>query len=199
MLNRWAELETFPWERQENEPPKAYNAFVVYRDMGPLRSLAKSADIFYAGRDSQQLSQMRQLGKWSTPYRWVARCTEFDAFNDFQRWTARETDIRAMENRHAQMGVSLQRVALERLESLPASALHARDVVQFLKEGVTIERLARGEATDRTELGGTAGRPVELAAVSASQQVRDKLEHMMQNRNEVAELTSAIDADDEVE
>ena len=195
MLNRWEELEVLPWEKHDDETDISFRAFAAYRDLGPSRSLRKAAEVHYDGRESLPKSQLRQLAKWSKPHRWVARAAEFDAWNDYHRWMNREADIRQMEQRHANIAVTLQRTALERLETLPASALNAQSVVQFLKEGVTIERLARGEATERTELGGTSGRPIELSAVPASQQVRERLEHMAQNRQEVAELTSGSDDD----
>jgi hypothetical protein len=197
MLNRWSEYEILPWEQQApEETDTAYRAFAVYRDLGPSRSLRRSAEVYYVERTSLPASQLRQLAKWSVPNRWVARSHEFDAWNDYERHAARENDIRAMETRHASIGISLQRTALERMETLTASQLTAPAVVQFLKEGVLIERLARGEATDRTELGGTSGKPVEIAAVSASQMVRDRLETMARNRSEVAELTAGISHDE---
>jgi hypothetical protein len=40
------------WEREEGEPPQAFAAFVVYRDMGPLRSLMKAAHAIIAVANS---------------------------------------------------------------------------------------------------------------------------------------------------
>ena len=33
--------EKQPWERQKNEPSKAYASFCIYRDIGPSRSAEK--------------------------------------------------------------------------------------------------------------------------------------------------------------
>lgn len=59
-----------PWERQENESPEAFAAFVAYRDGGPDRSQAKAA---------------REIGKdpgltnrWCTRHDWVARARDYD-------------------------------------------------------------------------------------------------------------------------
>ena len=196
MINRWDELERMPWEQAPDETDAAFRAFVAYRDMGRKRTLRLAADEVYAEHSGTDETHRRLVAKWSSPNRWVARCGEYDAFNDFTRWRERQDDIRLMERRHANTAVMLQKVALERLELLPASSMGARDVVSFLKEGVMMERLARGEATDRTELGGTEGRPIELSAVPASQLVRERLEIMQRNREEVQALTENLDDDE---
>lgn len=196
MLNRWDELERMPWEQAPGETDTAFGAFVSYRDMGRKRSLRLCAEEVYADHAGTAETHRRLVASWSSPNRWVARCAEYDAFNDYTRWRERQDDIRLMERRHANTAVMLQKVALERLELLPASSMNARDVVSFLKEGVMMERLARGEATERTELGGTEGRPIELSAVPASQLVRERLETMQSNRAEVQALTEGLDDDE---
>ena len=68
-LQRLQEARTastrYPWERQFNESRKAFEAFCVYRDMGPARSGEKVA---------RELSKSAQLiRRWSAKWRVAKR------------------------------------------------------------------------------------------------------------------------------
>ena len=64
-----------PWERQEGESAKAFEAFTIYAGLGADRSLRAVA---------QQLGKSKTLmDRWSSTYGWVARAAEYDA--DLQR------------------------------------------------------------------------------------------------------------------
>lgn len=69
------------WKRQEGETSKAYEAFCIYRDMGPSRSLGKVHDQIY-GEDA---GNIRYVEKWSSKHGWVARAQSFDDWRDEQR------------------------------------------------------------------------------------------------------------------
>ena len=61
-----------PWEKQSGESPKAYEAFLVYRDTEPAaRSIQAAAAAL--GKSKSQLE------KWSVLHRWQARIAAFDA------------------------------------------------------------------------------------------------------------------------
>lgn len=165
MQNRWAEwVGPYPWEQQEEETDRAYRAFTVYRDMGIHRSLRKTAQTFYGlPDDDPATTQKRQLAKWSSAHRWVERVSEFDAFSDYTRWADKQESIRQMEQRHAAIAVQVQRAALDKLEDLSPREMSAADVIRYLEKAVQIERLARGEATTRSEYQAPGGGPVEIA------------------------------------
>lgn len=60
-----------PWERQEGESSKAYEAFCVYRDMGADRTQQAVAD---------QLTKSRTIvGKWAAEWKWVSRTEAWDS------------------------------------------------------------------------------------------------------------------------
>lgn len=64
-----------PWERQEGESAKAFEAFTIYAGLGADRSLRAVA---------QQLGKSKTLmDRWSSTYSWVVRAAEYDA--DLQR------------------------------------------------------------------------------------------------------------------
>lgn len=59
------------WERRQGESAKAYQAFVIYRDLGAERSTSKVA---------QKLSKSEQLiRRWSAKHEWQQRVEAWDA------------------------------------------------------------------------------------------------------------------------
>ena len=78
-----------PYERHIEETDKAFEAFVIYRDMDPLeRSLLKATAEYRkrAGIEGSKIeSTHRQLEQWSTDNRWVERVAEWDRSRDNHR------------------------------------------------------------------------------------------------------------------
>lgn len=75
------------WEMQPTETPRAFAAFVVYRDLGPGRSLAKAADAMPHGPG------VRVMKGWSPAHRWVERARAFDRHQDRIRLAARDEAV----------------------------------------------------------------------------------------------------------
>lgn len=63
--------------RLPNEPVKAWNGFMCYRDLGPERTLNKVLIAF-----GKPPSYMRQLQYWSSDYEWVKRARAFDHYTE---------------------------------------------------------------------------------------------------------------------
>jgi hypothetical protein len=64
----------YPWDRQPNESPKAFEAFAIYRDMAYQRSIAAVG---------WKLSKSKSLlTAWSAAHGWVKRVAAWDAYND---------------------------------------------------------------------------------------------------------------------
>jgi hypothetical protein len=143
------------------ESSKAYAHFCVYRDAGKERSLRKLA------ADAKTTSQLRQLQHWSSRWKWVERCQEYEDRLEYQGRLQQEKQRREMNERHAKVGQFSQNVALRRLEKLVRdieegkSTMSAADTARLLDIGVKIERLARGEPTDVQENVGSDGGRIE--------------------------------------
>ncbi len=61
-----------------------------------------------------------------------------------------------MHEDHAAIAAQMLKKALKRISSLPEEDIAAADVVRMVDVGVKIERLSRGESTERQELSGEA-------------------------------------------
>lgn len=139
--------EPEPWERQPGETPKAFEAFQLYRDMGASRSTSA------VGR---QLHKHRDLiCRWSRRYGWVKRVASWDDEQDRLRRKKLEGELEEMAERHAKIALMMQDKIAAQLEHMnkssktkpiPVTVLH-----HWTDTAVRIERLARGQATERME------------------------------------------------
>lgn len=126
-----------PWERQKGESQKAYEAFVVYRDLGAERSVTKVA---------QQLNKSRTLiGRWSSDWNWVERCRAYDNSLDEAARRKALKKYQDMTARHIRIALQMQEKALADMSDLPDGALSPKDILQFLDKALAIEKAARME------------------------------------------------------
>jgi hypothetical protein len=130
-----------PWERRPNESPQAYKAFAAFRDQVPSeRTAVKAAQIVGI---SIQLAH-----RWSRRHSWVNRASVFDSHIDELQL---EQGIQArleMYRRHARIACKMLEKLERRLAGLKVSSLSPDEVTKWLKLGVEVERLARGESRD---------------------------------------------------
>src|SRR6266568_1843763 len=99
--------ERQPWDRQRGESSKAYHHFCIYRDMSMSRSLRAMESV------DGCTSFYRQLGRWSSKWRWVERCQAYDDYLEYQRRLQQEKERREMNERHAKIAILSQNVAVK--------------------------------------------------------------------------------------
>ena len=132
-----------PWERQPKESDVAFEAFVAYRDMGTERSHAKV---------SQKVGKNKGLiARWSRVHGWVAR---IEAWTDEQDRLTREElakGITAMRKNHTDIANEMLKKALKAMLKLPVEEMTMQDIARAVDVATKLERLSRGEATERTE------------------------------------------------
>lgn len=136
------------FERLKGETPKAWQAFVVYRDMGYKRSIAKAA---------REIGITPSLAeRWSTKYGWVARVQAYDDYIERLKREKQGKGLLEMEERQAREAMLLQQKGLEMLKQLEPDTASWSDAVKLIIEGAKLERLARGEPTEniREDLHG---------------------------------------------
>lgn len=133
------------WEKQANESYKAYQRFILYRDLGSERTYKAVAE------EIQVTSE--HICDLSSRWRWKERIAAWDKHLAEIRDKAIEDASKTMASRQAKLGMLLQDKAVVALESLAWDVDNpptAKDVVSLADAGVKIERLARGEKTEDT-------------------------------------------------
>lgn len=169
-----------PWDKQPGDTPKAWNAFTIYRDLGPSRTLAAAA--LQMGRNRQTLAD------WSARHAWQFRVEAWDREQDRIKREASLRALAAMADRQAQQAMLAQTVAsaaarsfLERSRGvnpaelfritvtaedgttsevdMPLHELYdlALNGARVLPAAQQAERLARGEPTEIVRQEGIIG------------------------------------------
>lgn len=152
------------WERQPEETSKPFEAFCVYRDLGPGRSLAQVAEKL---KKSGTL-----IGRWSGAYDWVKRATAWDAEQDRIARKSQLDEIVKMRKRHAKLASDMLLKAAKALETLPDEEIKASDVSRMVDVAAKLERISRGDVGDVVEErdGGEAINPVQIYIPSNSRE-----------------------------
>ena len=141
-----------------HESPKAKAAFAEYCAMGRERSLRKLGD--------KRGTKLAQLGIWSSEHNWQERVAKYDIERIEEKHRKQEDELERMNERHAQIGVTQQAKAIKQIDALiTAQKFGSQASVQLLKLATDVERLARGAATERSEITGKDCNPIEFYPV----------------------------------
>lgn len=158
------EPATEPWERQDGETARAWEAFCKYRDMGPDRSLRKVV---------QALNKnLTTIAEWSSKYEWVKRVAAWDAEQDRIARQEQIKAIKAMRNRHAGMAKAMIVKAGRALQRIPDEEIKASDISRMIEVASKLERISRGDVGEVIEErdGGEAINPVQIYIPSNSRE-----------------------------
>lgn len=137
-----------PWDRQPNEPPRAFRAFVYYLEgdgelFMPTRSLAEVA--------KKAKASLKRLYPIAQEWEWSARADAKDQWDLDQRRVAQRRELFKMHNRHAKAATAAMGAALSTLQKYVPSgdrkpaAMTPAEAIRCLEVAVKIERMARGE------------------------------------------------------
>lgn len=140
------------WDRQRDESGNLegslwYGRFTDFRLMGPDRSLLEIVNRWRDTKGNER--QYSTPGAWSRnaeKWRWRKRAEAWDAELRRQRIKAEEKARIEMIERHVMLGRGLQQVGGRRLKLFDATPedLTGSEARQYIKDGVAIERQARG-------------------------------------------------------
>lgn len=131
-------LHPNPWERQQREPMTAYHAFCVYRNLGPTRTITRTA--------AEILKSESYLSRLSVQWNWRERAMAWDDHKDtLVRAAEISESIEAgkRQARVAQKAIELSEKALDALIETPEK-ISPRDAAQLLDIGTKVERRALG-------------------------------------------------------
>jgi hypothetical protein len=149
-----------PWERQAGEGSEAFEAFAIYRDAQPKIG---------AGKVGEKCGKKPSLTeRWCTKYRWKERR---EAWEDEQDRLMREELIKgitAMRKNHTDIAKQMLIKALKALQQIPTEEMTMQDIARAVDVAAKLERISRGEATERTEGKTTIAGEVEVYQVDLS-------------------------------
>lgn len=161
-----------PWDRQDGEPDKAWKHFCSYRDLGPDRSLARTA--------SDCGLTVNAMGLHSARWAWGERAAAYDSHVDEQQRLAFIREAREAGKRqaaHARVyqdallgpAVALAKrlagpLAQVELEQLPTHELFAltAEAARAWPAVAKMERLALGQATEEIVVSQGEQRSIPL-------------------------------------
>lgn len=173
-----------PWDRQDGETPKAFRAWIAYRDQGPARTLQQVAVLL-----KRKPEYRRQLSRWAARYDWHSRASAWDdhlqsARNEVIVDHVREAQAE-LQARLPDLTRRLLEIALGRqtppepdgAEPPPFTGAHAR----ILLGAIDRAGLPSVRRVDHTSAGEPLGRSVDLSRLSD---------------DALAELAAVVGADD---
>jgi hypothetical protein len=152
-----------PWDRCRGERGSAWGAFQAYRDMGSARSLRSI---------SKQLGRsFATISKMSSRWWWQERVRHWDNKLNGEMLEAQIEEVRDMAKFHANLSRQTLNLVARRIVGDPAAGvdpldpgkLTAGDIARLLSVAAGLERLSRGEPTERIA-GQIEGAEDDIAA-----------------------------------
>lgn len=131
------------WERQPGESEKAFEAFVIYRDMGLQRGVRKVGD--------QLHKSLTLMSRWSSAYNWPERAAAWDREQDRIVREAQQEEIKKMRKRHADLAYVMLMKAAKALKNMPDDEIKAADINRMVEVGSKLERISRGDVGEVVE------------------------------------------------
>ncbi len=130
------------------ENTRQREAFNRYWELGAERSIERlHQSLARAGKAPTP----RTLYEWSRRNHWQDRIADLDRKTGEAEDEARIATIREMQERQAREALLLQQKGAEWLAPVSAEEATPDAAIRAIVEGAKLERLARGEATARTE------------------------------------------------
>lgn len=185
-------VDTYPWERQREETPKSFEAFVMYRDLGYKRTLRKVILALYGidervyERNGEHAGKARTVERWSSKYHWTARVEEYDRWLDKQTQADHLEAVRAMRVRHAQISsIAAAKMAtyLNGLDDVKLSRMTPDQAMRMFDIAAKNERIARGVPDRIVAVTDKDGNSVKQDIEVTSQSLERKFEAFLSSRD----------------
>jgi len=124
------------WARQPGELPRNYGLFLMYRDMGRIRTVAQLAAL-----SPLSFSATARIARFN---KWTARAGLYDAEQDRIAGIRLQDAREEMARKHQAAARKLMDKALERLKTLDVDSISPHALVLMLDTAARIERAALG-------------------------------------------------------
>lgn len=135
-------LDKHSWERMPEETSKQFEAFSIFRDIGPSRSISGVANLW---SESGATSRLRE---WARKNKWHQRVIDYDEHMDRIMVVSHEEEIKKMVVRHAREAKLFQSKVHDRLENINPDELKPHELIKWYETAVKIERLSMGISTE---------------------------------------------------
>ena len=130
-------------------------AFDRYWALGAERRIEGLRGVLTAeAAPEAKVPALRTLYEWSRRYRWQDRLAQLERDARAESDSARLAALHDMYARQAQEGLLLQQKGAEWLQTVAAAEASPEAGIRALVEGAKLERLARGEPSERAVLEG---------------------------------------------
>lgn len=147
------------WERQPGETARAYSAFGLYRDAGPMRTLRKVAAAFYAQPgetiplDAVSSARLGQCKTWSAQNDWVARAEAWDAYLDEVSRLEQIEAAKTMRGQYVTLAMSMRGRIAQTLQAMAGAAetVPVRELPRWLEAAQKVEAWARDVPSEIVE------------------------------------------------
>ena len=137
------------WDPMPGESDKAYAAFCTYRDLGPRRSLDEASRRYHQSSSQRPRCASGTIRRWAQRWNWQTRARAWDQETERVKQAEQQAAVLEMTERHAREALMLQNKAIERLRQLRPEEMKTKDVLAYLVESAKLERLSRGQPTER--------------------------------------------------
>ena len=122
------------WDQQPGESSKAYQAFRLYRDFGPMRSMNAVWDVERARKQQHAGSTPQTWKRWSSRFSWVERAQAFDHHKERLEQEAYDTQLHELLKRRMMREMRVQgdfesladrlQARIEKLVEMPPTTVH---------------------------------------------------------------------------
>ena len=143
-----SDVKLKPWEKQAKESSKAYEAFVVYKDLGNGRTFTAVAEELH-----KSVSLIR---RWKEKWNWQERAEAWDNSIAEKARAKKAKDYAKMIEVQTGIGQMLQAEAIKAIKSMDLSKASLSSLLEMINSGVKIERSARAMDKNGTTTESTS-------------------------------------------
>lgn len=144
-----------PWDRLPSESPRAYAAFISYRDLGTGRSIDKAFEALNQGK--KRKGRPSEWFDWSRKNRWVKRAEAWDARCEAIQQAEFDARLKQLAHDQANFAVEEFRRLVERVRKADRilDKADAHPITDVVQEQETVGM--KGEVTKkRTKIRGVS-------------------------------------------
>ena len=165
------------WHRQPGETAQAFNAFSVYRNLPPPRTVIGAARNYAETTRRNERTVHTQFHQWSRKFEWQDRADAYDLMLDRVRLQARETERMRIDREQMLEGRYLRSAAITRFtggqdqQGNPVTGFNLNDL--DINEALALYRT--GVQTERQAAGLQIGRALGMVTVAEVRRIAQEI------------------------